>query len=535
MAMISGIKITALQDIGASNISHTTIVPVVKLGNAATTITEKANLQIVGNLILNGAGGFYFPPAAVSVIAESVSNSAQPNITSLGTLTSLTLSGNLNTTNIILTGQISASTQTGISASGTNQSTATLITSAINVIGTANAGQGVILPAVSGATITLVNSTANSVLVYPNSGGAINSSYSNFPLTLNPSVILQFISSSTTQWYTIGGDGSLPIPTSTTTTLAPTTTTTTAAPTTTTTTEAPTTTTTTSTTTTTAAPTTTTTTVAPIFPDSVEILVVAGGGSGGYGASGGGGAGGLYYNATLAVNTAVSQSITVGAGGPAVSNALGNNGSDSNFGSIIAIGGGYGGAGADGSLSWDGANGGSGGGGGAQGGNLGTGLQPASASGGFGNNGGASSSSDWAAGGGGGAGAVGDPFSGSIGGNGGIGLQYSITGTTTYYAGGGGGAGDGGRGLGGAGGGGDGGAGDPSNGSTGSPNTGGGGGGSRGVGTFSGAGGSGVVIIAYPDTYAAPRSISGGLVYDEPTRSGYRVYRFTSGTGPITW
>jgi hypothetical protein len=25
------------------------------------------------------------------------------------------------------------------------------------------------------------------------------------------------------------------------------------------------------------------------------------------------------------------------------------------------------------------------------------------------------------------------------------------------------------------------------------------------------------------------------LVYDQPTRSGYRVYRFTSGTGTISW
>jgi hypothetical protein len=25
------------------------------------------------------------------------------------------------------------------------------------------------------------------------------------------------------------------------------------------------------------------------------------------------------------------------------------------------------------------------------------------------------------------------------------------------------------------------------------------------------------------------------LVYDQPTRTGYRVYRFTSGTGTITW
>jgi len=280
--MVQAVKITSLNDIGTS-IMYTTLVPVVNMTGIPTT--EKANLQIVGNLILNGAGGYYFPPAAVSVIAQSVSNAAQPNITSVGTLTSLSLSGNLNASNIILTGQLSTSTQTGIIANGTNQSNATLITSAINVIGTANAGQGVLLPAVSGATITLINATANIVLVYPNLGAAINSNYSNVPLSLGSSVVLQFISSSTSQWYTVGGNGLPPTPTSTTTsttTSGPTTTsttsTTTAAPTTTTTstststststtTAAPTTTTTststsTSTSTTTAAPTTTTTTTA---------------------------------------------------------------------------------------------------------------------------------------------------------------------------------------------------------------------------------------------------------------------------------
>jgi hypothetical protein len=30
-------------------------------------------------------------------------------------------------------------------------------------------------------------------------------------------------------------------------------------------------------------------------------------------------------------------------------------------------------------------------------------------------------------------------------------------------------------------------------------------------------------------------SIDVGLTYDQPTRPGYRVYRFTQGTGPISW
>jgi hypothetical protein len=45
------------------------------------------------------------------------------------------------------------------------------------------------------------------------------------------------------------------------------------------------------------------------------------------------------------------------------------------------------------------------------------------------------------------------------------------------------------------------------------------------------------VIIAYPSTYAALSSIGGGLTYtvDTTTRAGYRVYRFTAGTGTIQW
>jgi hypothetical protein len=48
------------------------------------------------------------------------------------------------------------------------------------------------------------------------------------------------------------------------------------------------------------------------------------------------------------------------------------------------------------------------------------------------------------------------------------------------------------------------------------------------------AGGSGVVIIAYPDSLPA-LTIGGGLTYDEPSRSGYRVYRFTAGSGTVTF
>jgi hypothetical protein len=50
-----------------------------------------------------------------------------------------------------------------------------------------------------------------------------------------------------------------------------------------------------------------------------------------------------------------------------------------------------------------------------------------------------------------------------------------------------------------------------------------------------GAGSSGVVILAYPNTFPNLTSIGAGLSYtlDTSTRSGYRVYTFTGGTGTV--
>lgn len=108
--MTTSITITALTNIGA-NVSYTTLVPVVNM--TGTPETQKASLQVLGNLILENAGGSYFVPAGQAVLAQSVTNAAQPNITSVGTLTSLTVNGNvgssnLNTGNIVSLGEINA-------------------------------------------------------------------------------------------------------------------------------------------------------------------------------------------------------------------------------------------------------------------------------------------------------------------------------------------------------------------------------------------------------------------------------------------
>ena len=267
-----------------------------------------------------------------------------------------------------------------------------------------------------------------------------------------------------------------------------------------------------------------------LAPSSVDYLVVAGGGGGGFDTGGGGGAGGFLTGTSLSVSAGTAYTVTIGAFGAGSGSTSGEDGSNSVFSSITSTGGGGGGT-----FNAVGRNGGSGGGGGGRTGAAGgTGSQ--------GNNGGASYPGNTGAtghgGGGGGAGAAGT--SGSTTGNGGNGTASSITGSSVTYAGGGGGGGYSPNGTAGTGGSGGGGAGGDSPSGTpvaGTTNLGGGGGGGRAAisGGAGANGGSGVVVIAYPNTFAEPTSISGGLTYDQPTRAGYRVYRFTAGTGTITW
>jgi len=248
-----------------------------------------------------------------------------------------------------------------------------------------------------------------------------------------------------------------------------------------------------------------------IAPPVVEYLIVAGGGSGGTssssssGGGSGGGSGGLLQGFTgIIPNSAIT--VTIGAGGAAVTGDTdGNNGNNSVFGIITATGGG----GGSGYNTNNGKSGGSGGGGAGIANGTGytyggTGTSGQGNAGGYGYRTGGFQ----VAGGGGGAGTIGlnSTASGTgFGGNGGAGIASDITGIRVAYAGGGGGGGYSGMtsaGIGGIGGGG---AGSLNGvGSTGTTNTGGGGGG--GAGNSSGAGGSGIVVLRYPDYYSAPVS-----------------------------
>jgi hypothetical protein len=245
-----------------------------------------------------------------------------------------------------------------------------------------------------------------------------------------------------------------------------------------------------------------------ILPPVVEVLVVAGGASGARSntnGSGGGGAGG-YLEGFVTVHDNVSYQVTIGAGGASRTvQSNGAAGSNSQFWGT-ATGGGGGGVNA-------GLNGGSGGGAGNNSVTEGLANQ-ANSQGltGYGNNG-AESGDGGFGGGGGGAGGAGGP-AGVLSPdrrNGGVGRSTSITGSSVTYATGG--AYTGGTTAGGA-------------------NTGDGGSGSYQLN--SGAGGSGIVVIRYPDYYSDITTIGAGLTHSKTQADGYKIYSFTSGSDTIT-
>jgi len=292
---------------------------------------------------------------------------------------------------------------------------------------------------------------------------------------------------------------------------------------------------------------------------SIDYLVVGGGGGGGsntqFSVSGGGGAGGLI---TGSFTPTANQTYTITVGGGGAVATTGTSTSLVGVGiSAIALGGGRGANTPTSGSNILGGNGASGGGSAGWNSNAtivgGVGIYPGSsnvnaARQGYDGGGYTGSGSQYASGGGGGAGGPGSTGSAItvVGGAGGIGLtsnlispmnaialgvgQYVTATNAVYFAGGGGGAANdpatvnGGLGGGGYG------SQNITNIQGGLPNTGGGGGGGIN-GIVSGLGGSGVVILRYPSSYAAPQSISTTTGISGLIENGYRVYVFkTSGT-----
>ena len=94
---------------------------------------------------------------------------------------------------------------TGISAAGTNQATATELTSAVNFVSTVTADTGVVLDSdgSAGDSQLIYNGGANPLRVYPPTGAAINGLPANTAAIIPINTAVQFFCGSSTQWTAI--------------------------------------------------------------------------------------------------------------------------------------------------------------------------------------------------------------------------------------------------------------------------------------------------------------------------------------------
>lgn len=91
-----------------------------------------------------------------------------------------------------------------VGATGNNQGAAAGLTGKVNIINSGSTGtaDGVILPvAAAGLTITVLNVSAATIKVYPNTSGNIEANAANVAVSIAPGTRLVFIAANTTQWY----------------------------------------------------------------------------------------------------------------------------------------------------------------------------------------------------------------------------------------------------------------------------------------------------------------------------------------------
>ena len=163
--------------------------------NGANTITS--TMANGGTLSWNGNSGQLF-----SIVDSMTGTIFTVNDVSGIPMISVDAGGNIQLAPS--TGFVSYGVSTSISAAGSTQAGATALTRPINVVSTVSSGAGVILPTVPpGARIIIMNTSANALNVYPPSGAVVNSGSTNAAYSQPAGARLEYISVTSTQWYTM--------------------------------------------------------------------------------------------------------------------------------------------------------------------------------------------------------------------------------------------------------------------------------------------------------------------------------------------
>lgn len=105
---------------------------------------------------------------------------------------------------LTLSGSLTISVDPTVSAAGSTQGDATALTKTVNIVTSATASQGVKLPtAVAGLNIKIINTTAVTIVVYPNTSDVIDGGTVNTGVNLAPNSSVELVAQDTQDWYRV--------------------------------------------------------------------------------------------------------------------------------------------------------------------------------------------------------------------------------------------------------------------------------------------------------------------------------------------
>ena len=105
---------------------------------------------------------------------------------------------------LALTGSLTKSVAGTVAAAGTTQGDATALTKTLNMITSATANQGVKLPtAAAGLTIKIINTTAVTIVVYPNTSDVIDGGTVNVGVNLAPYSSVELVAQDAVDWFRV--------------------------------------------------------------------------------------------------------------------------------------------------------------------------------------------------------------------------------------------------------------------------------------------------------------------------------------------
>ena len=105
---------------------------------------------------------------------------------------------------LTLTGTLTTSVAGTVTAAGSTQGDATSLTKTVNIVTSATANQGVKLPtAAAGINIKVVNTTAVTIIVYPNTSDVIDGGTVNAGVNLAPYSSVELVAQDTQDWYRV--------------------------------------------------------------------------------------------------------------------------------------------------------------------------------------------------------------------------------------------------------------------------------------------------------------------------------------------